>query len=93
MIVYWPIGVLAESDPFWGDTQHTYDSCTSWEEVEDCFRCWIFDYGMRFKKLLVDVCDLDKGYNNPEYRHTYELHLKLQLGDEVDREEWVKPYE
>ena len=94
MKVYWPIGVLEEPDGFWGDTQHTYDSVTRWEEVEDCFRCWIVDHHMRFKTLLVDVCDLDLDYNHPDYRHTYEvkgeLIFKGALGEEVDRKEYIK---
>ncbi len=88
MKVYWPIGVLEKPDPFWGPTQNTYEAVTRWEEVEDCFRCWIVDHGMKFKQLLVTVCDLDKDPEDPDYRHTYEIKVSLTLTDkEVSTEE------
>lgn len=91
MKVYWPIGVLEKPDPFWGPTQNTYESVTRWEEVEDCFRCWMVDHGMKFKQLLVTVCDLDLDQGDPDYMHTYEVTGELGFkGTLTDKEVFVE---
>lgn len=94
MKVYWPMAIKEKGDPVFGNIQYTTDSCTSWEEVEEVFECWLIHYNMKFKKMFVEVVDLDLEDGDPNRRHTYELDggliFKGTIGKEVDREEVFK---
>ena len=69
MILYWPVLVQKEGtyDKFWGKEQHTYDSCTSLEEVEDCFNTWIDYYKMEYEELKVKAVDYSLPEDNPNH--------------------------
>lgn len=69
MKLYWPVLVQKEGtyDKFWGKEQHTYDSCTSLDEVEDCFNTWIDHYKMEYEELKVEVVDHSFPENDPRH--------------------------